>query len=339
MSYNPALVAQIKKQSPSKGIEEALLLGSYYESSIGTNPAAWQPGGISDEGGQSYGPFFFRDPGALNTVMEQTGMTQAQAGAWITDPTAVNAVQAAEQRYQYVATTQNINPNQSPYEAMVLATQAEVGVGEQNALASGAWQNIYTQDVQPLLGKLQPQQPTLTTPDLSLAPGAQISQTQTNGNTITVSNPLGYGQTGAQANAIAQQDLLMNPPSTYKGMSNQMAASMYQQMNPTVHATATNPSTGKTQPTAGIISDTEGFLTGGIVGSGQYAPLHLIYDVFEGAAESVLEQPVNNAWNAVKSGLVRFGIGLAGLLLMAAGLFIIVTGVSGSTGMPIPVPV
>jgi hypothetical protein len=339
MSYNPALVAQIKKQSPSKGIEEALLLGSYYESSIGTNPLAWQPGGVPDEGGQSYGPFFFRDPGALNTVMEQTGMTQAQAGAWITDPTAVNAVQAAEQRYQYVATTQNINPNQSPYEAMVLATQAEVGVGEQNALASGAWQNIYTQDVQPLLGKLQPQQPTLTVPDLSLAPGAQISQTQTNGNTITVSNPLGYGQTGAQADAIAQADLLMNPPSTYKGMSNQMAATMYQQMNPVVHGTGTDTA-GNTKPAAGIISDVEGFLTGGLIGSDQYAPLHMAFGVnLKGAAESVLEQPVNNAWNAVKSGLVRFGIGLAGLLLMAAGLFIIVTGVSGSTGMPIPVPV
>jgi hypothetical protein len=132
-----------------------------------------------------------------------------------------------------------------------------------------------------------------------------------------------------------------NPPATYPGMSSQMAATLDQQMNPVVHASGTDTQ-GATKPAAGIISDVEGFLTGGIIGSDQYAPLHMILGVnLKGAAENVVDAPINNAWNAVKAGLVRFGIGVAGLMLMAAGLFIIVMGVSGGGGggMPMPVPV
>lgn len=131
-----------------------------------------------------------------------------------------------------------------------------------------------------------------------------------------------------------------NPPNSYPGMSSQISASLDQQMNPVVHGTGTDAQ-GNTQPSAGILQDAEGFLTGGIIGSDKYAPLHMIFGVnLKGSAESVLEQPVNNAWNAVKAGLVRFGIGLAGLMVMAAGLWIIVSKIGGgATPVPVPVPV
>jgi hypothetical protein len=343
---NANLVYQIKKQSSSIGMENALLLGAFYESSIGADASAWYPGGVPDVGGQSYGPFFFRDPGALNDVMTGGGgqppnnMTQAQAGAWITEQNAVNAVQAAENRYNYVAQTQGINPNASTYEAMRLATQSEVGVGEQNALASGSWQSVYTQYVKPLVGKAGNQPPTTTgNPPPGQLPGGKIGPPAP-GFPGSPQLPYGPPAPGFPGSPGYTGITTANPPATYPGMSSQMAATLDQQMNPVVHASGTDTQ-GATKPAAGIISDVEGFLTGGIIGSDQYAPLHMILGVnLKGAAENVVDAPINNAWNAVKAGLVRFGIGIAGLMLMAAGLFIIVMGVSGGGGgMPMPVPV
>jgi hypothetical protein len=199
------------------------------------------------------------------------------------------------------------------------------------AAISGTWQSI----VAAVGGSSQTGTTTSPVPNAGTRSTTGITGSGTNGNgNGNLSG--GPGPQGFQGPSAASD---LDVPRQNPGFSKQVSASLFQSMNPVIGSTATNATTGQTENTAGIVSDVTGFLTGGFIGSDQYAPLHMIFGVdLPGASEKVLAEPVNNAWNAVKSALVRLGIGLAGLLLMAAGLWIIVNKVSGGA-TPVPVPV
>lgn len=228
-NYDPALVAAIKTQSPSTGYEEALLLGGFYETGIGTNPASYSKQGVPDPtwSSPSFGPFMWHyNTGALNDLMNQYGWTEQQAIDYVTTPS--GAVSAALTRYENVATAQGINPNSSPLAAMELASAAEVGTGEQNALSSGSWQGVYNSEIQPLLGKAgnQPVTPT--------------NQSTTNPNPPTS----GQRETNAGAVAVAKSNLAsLSPQKTRNPDPNNPRGFVYtmnQYMNPQFETTATD---------------------------------------------------------------------------------------------------
>lgn len=207
--YDPQLVQQIQEQSTSQGEEEALLLGAWYETGIGTNPASYSQQGVPDptEASPSFGPYMWHyNVGALNDLMDQQGWTEQQAIDYVTTP--AGAVSAAIQRYSSVAQAQGIDPNSSPEAAMQLATAAEVGVGEQNALSSGDWQSIYDQYIQPLVGT--PGNTPLTGQPAPAQPSATTTAVKTGTKATTGMDPV--------TAVLVALDSAMNPPIVKAGL-------------------------------------------------------------------------------------------------------------------------
>lgn len=357
------IINAVKKQAGGDpNLERAMLYGSWMESSWDPNVAGPDPSSDAP-GAWSFGPWEMRTVGALGSIPGAVGGPTAIANEGGATPYGINYAQnpqtaAAYMKGQYQAAIQGnlragdygpqptaqdwlSNPQLS---AATVAAEAE-GPGTAYPIAERDPGNAIWNEIQAAIKNKSTTTTTTTTPPTTgnppegQLPGGKIGPPAA-GFPGSPELPYGPPAAGFPGSPGYTGITTANPPSSYPGMSSQISASLDQQMNPVVHGTGTDAQ-GNTQPSAGILQDAEGFLTGGIIGSDKYAPLHMIFGMnLKGSAESVLEQPVNNAWNAVKAGLVRFGIGLAGLMIMAAGLWIIVSKIGGgSTPVPVPVPV
>lgn len=293
--YDPALVDAIKKQAPSTGYEEALLLGGFYETGIGTNPASYSTQGVPDPtwSSPSFGPFMWHyNTGALNDLMNKYGWTEQQAVSFVTTPS--GAVSAALDRYEAVAKAQNINPN-TPYGAMQLATAAEVGIGEQNALASGSWQSIFQTDVQPLLGKAGNQPLSTLTPPPSSSPPSSLITTDA---TASISSGTSAGS----------YDYLS---SSYH-VNNQVTPTLIgAELSGAMHPTLTMaPDKKNSKPgwSWNPITDAE----------------HIWDDATSGVASigNDIDRLAVNIWKMLVGALVRIGLVILGLGLVGIGLII-----------------
>lgn len=163
--YSEALLGQIKKQAPNVLVEDALLMGAYYESTLGTNPASISPSGYpdpssNDPNARSYGPFSMRtanEPGVnggwLDEIMTQYNLTEAQAISWAINPQ--TAVEVAAKHYEATAQDnatilQGMRGMGTGAQATELAYLAEQPASPYAGGNPGA-QNAAFKDLQPLL--------------------------------------------------------------------------------------------------------------------------------------------------------------------------------------------
>ena len=145
-------------------------------------------------------------------------------------------------------------------------------------------------------------------------------------------------ETLSQADATAQAALYSNP-TTQQGFANQTAAALTQTMQPPITAQKKDSSGNVISAATGYAKDALNILTFGAVPQAG-GPVHLVANVGQtdvDAVSAITGDPAANIWNVIKSSMVRLGIGLVGLLFLAAGLYIIVQKVSG--GVPVPIPV
>jgi hypothetical protein len=288
----------------------------------------------------------------LTAQVYQEGDYGSAYGGGATNPLNIESgsgfLQPATTQQGYAATYSFMQTNDPGFIAALRGNNSVSPEPYINALAAGQWEALnsgsqaylnpqYAQDVSSVVGEIYGGSGGYTAPAITpTAPNAGTRSTTgltgltgsgTNGNANLSGGP---GPQGFQGPGSGDY----SPPVNQPGFATQTSAALTQVMQPPI--TVKNANTGESA--TGYLQDAIGLLTLGTAGR---SPVQVIQNTFRTDAEAVSAisgDPVSNIWRTISSSLIRLGIGLAGLLLMAAGLWIIVNKVSGGA-TPVPVPV
>lgn len=336
------LVAAIKNAAPNDLLlQEALLVGS------------WGEGGWTNTYAGYYGFTTFDQNAATQTPAEQTqAILSNYQGAEAQLPQGLQGPAAAE----WIALGGERPAFSTPLTMQTYGFAAGPGPNQEYQPGLGS-QYVWDNPATPL-GTSQQEEIQATQQPTQYGANTSFNQTTFGGVWSQINSALGakVGSGGITPTPTSPSPGSTNigsrqtwiPPSTsvatpntqgtiyYK---NQFANALESAMQSPVGTTYTDAQ-GKQKTTYGFVQDVEGLLTGGFLGNPNTSPVHLLTgETTQQAAESVLGSPLTGIWNIVKGGLVRAGIGIIGILLVAAGLWIIVSKVGGGGAVPIPVPV
>jgi hypothetical protein len=307
------LYSAIAGQTSDKTLQQALLLGSYGESSWYKNASGTGGGGFFGFTPPNYPAWLetaspSQQVSAIIGSYQQaesklpSGITGSAAAEWI----ALNAERPANYNTRFLSA---IYPYVNP---------AIPGLGESENIQQtnaptqyGANQSVnqatITQSVWPQIVSVTGQGAT------SVSPNGQI------------------GQTIPQADALAAAstfDYYTDPKST-TGFGKQASAALTQTMNPLIK---------KNNVGSGWLQDAIGILTLGTAGTNPVKVLENVAGTDAEVASAISGDPIANIWRTVTAGLVRVGIAIIGILLVAGGIYIIVHQATGGA-TPVPIPV
>lgn len=350
------LVAAIQGATSDTQLQEALLFGAYGESGWNVNSGGPAAGGYwgftspyydsatlwdapASQQVQAILPSYISAEGNLPAGLSGSSATewlalQAEAPAFSTPATiaAYQTTVSGDTEYQlgYAYTPGiTIPPGGISQEQVIQATGQPTQYGANASFSGGLVSSIYS-DITNALGTPDTS-PTATQPFDPLGRFPNVSGLAPSSPTPSFVNPGGQ-ETPADAQEKAQAILLSMNAQDQKGFAKQAAVALAKEITlPSSRTTAD----ANNQPTKqhGWTSD-----LGRFFGFDFFEhPPNLISEA-ERSVEHAVVSGAESLWNVVKTALVRIGIGIAGLLLMAGGLYIIISKVSGG-GMPVPIPV
>lgn len=344
MSTTPPddLVAAIKGYSSDPRIQEALLFGSYAESTWTQDASGTGGGGYFGFTGSQWPAGITTAPAAEQVAVIGPSYTEAVAG---TSTPGQREIQATGQ----AGVPSNLT-GAARTEFITIAAEGDYGditdlsYIAQNNTPSPTYNDFYNNSVylppnqvesvyQQITGTLgQPGNGSTSTTTTASSTGTVSGGPGNSGLSATSGNR----ETNPQAVAYAKS-MLTQEASAQPGFGNQAATAIAQTTNPFVTATKPND---PSKSASGWLTDAIGLLTfGSLAQTG--GPVTLVRNTLDtdaNAAATIAGTTESNIWSIVTSGLVRIGIGVVGLMFVAAGLYLLVTHFGGGA-TPVPIPV